>query len=64
MNRTTDNMQDKTPYGTHEENDADMKLNFFLDNCTPFEINTDKIKLRTYRKIHEYDRKCSAGELL
>lgn len=52
MNRTTDNMQDKTPYGAHDENDADMKLNFFLDNCTPFEINTDKIKLRTYRKIH------------
>lgn len=29
MNRTTDNMQDKTPYGAHDENDADMKLNFF-----------------------------------
>lgn len=64
MNRTTDNMQDKTPYGAHDENDADMKLNFFLDNCTPFEINTDKIKLRTYRKIHEYDKKMQRRRII
>lgn len=57
MNKTTNNMQDKTPYGSRGENDADMKLKFFLDNCTPFEINTDRIKLRTYHKIHEHDRK-------